>query len=116
MSRIIVNINVIQIIICLLVTNFNENEVIETTVGQLNFFKWVIENRVIEAYKKDKPTIDQVMLSDGFKIKLEGRGRMKKKMNAIPHVSSTSSVQSLPHVSSTSSVQSLPHVSSTLNK
>ena len=82
-----------------IVLKLNENSIIETTVGQLNFFKWLIENHVIDAYTKDKSTIDQVMLKDGFKIKLEGRGRMKK---SIPHVSSTSSVQSLPHISPTS--------------
>lgn len=45
----------------------HNNEQIETTVGQLNYFKWVIENKIIESYMKKKDTIEEVMVSEGFK-------------------------------------------------
>lgn len=52
---------------------------IETTVGQLNFFKWIIEDNIIQLYEKNIEDVNKYMLNEGFKIKLKGRGRKKKK-------------------------------------
>jgi hypothetical protein len=74
----------------------DENTVISTTVGQLNFFKWLIENDIIAYYEKEKVEINKAMLENGFKVKLEGRGRMKKSKSNQPliTVSSSSSLSS----------------------
>ena len=45
----------------------HNNEKIETTVGQLNYFKWVIDNKIIECYMKNKVKIEEVMVTEGFK-------------------------------------------------
>ncbi len=57
----------------------SEDIKINTTVAQLNFFKWLYDCDVIEYYEKYKNKIEHVMIEDGFKIKFNGRGRMKKK-------------------------------------
>ena len=46
-------------------TNFyyNETESFITTVGQLNFFKWVINNKILDYIKSNLKTIDQDMNS-----------------------------------------------------
>ena len=64
--------------ICFKINNTNE---LETTVGQLNFFKWIIDERLVEIYTQNKVPIEQEMLDNGFKLKLEGRGRKKKVHN-----------------------------------
>lgn len=40
---------------------YKENTQIETTIGQLNFFKWALENRVIEYIEKNYDTIEKDM-------------------------------------------------------
>lgn len=40
---------------------YNENHVMETTIGQLNFFKWAIENKIIDYIKNNYETIESDM-------------------------------------------------------
>jgi hypothetical protein len=40
---------------------YKENTQIETTIGQLNFFKWALENRVIDYIEKNYDTIEKDM-------------------------------------------------------
>ena len=40
---------------------YKDNNSIETTIGQLNFFKWAIENRVIDYIEKNQPEIEKDM-------------------------------------------------------
>lgn len=47
--------------------NFN-NQTFETTVGQLNFFKWAIQNNIIEYIKLNKEDIEKDM-NNNKKIK-----------------------------------------------
>ena len=61
--------------ICLQISRTN---VLETTVGQLNFFRWIIDQELLKIYQDNKTAIEQEMLDNGFKLKLEGRGRKKK--------------------------------------
>lgn len=54
------------------------NRKLETTAGQLNFFKWIIEDEIIRIYNENINNVNSSMLREGFKIKLTGRGRKKK--------------------------------------
>lgn len=40
---------------------YNENSHMETTIGQLNFFKWAIENNIIDYIKKNYEDIERDM-------------------------------------------------------
>lgn len=40
---------------------YNDNQYLITTVGQLNFFKWMIENNIIDYIKKNYEIIEQDM-------------------------------------------------------
>ena len=40
---------------------YNENQLIETTIGQLNFFKWAIENKIVDYIKNNYETIETDM-------------------------------------------------------
>jgi hypothetical protein len=40
-----------------------QDKVIETTIGQLNFFKWILENRIIEYIQENYQTIEHDMNS-----------------------------------------------------
>ena len=40
---------------------YNEDKVMETTIGQLNFFKWAIENKIIDYIKNNYETIENDM-------------------------------------------------------
>lgn len=47
----------------------DETTQIETTVGQLNFFRFVIENNVIDTYTKQRELVEKSMITNGFKKK-----------------------------------------------
>ena len=47
----------------------NEIKKIETTIGQLNFFKWAIDNLIIDYIIKDYNTIEKDMTESFQKIK-----------------------------------------------
>lgn len=40
---------------------YDENQVMETTIGQLNFFKWAIENKIIDYIKSNYESIENDM-------------------------------------------------------
>jgi hypothetical protein len=40
---------------------YNENQTIETTIGQMNFFKWAIENEIIEYINENYTDIENDM-------------------------------------------------------
>lgn len=40
---------------------YNENQLMETTIGQLNFFKWAIENKIVDYIKNNYDTIENDM-------------------------------------------------------
>lgn len=40
---------------------YNEDKVMETTIGQLNFFKWAVENKIIDYIKNNYETIESDM-------------------------------------------------------
>jgi len=40
---------------------YNENNCMETTIGQLNFFKWAIENKIIDYIKEHYDAIEKDM-------------------------------------------------------
>jgi len=40
---------------------YNEEQCMETTIGQLNFFKWAIENRIIEYIENNYKIIENDM-------------------------------------------------------
>ena len=40
---------------------YNENQLMETTIGQLNFFKWAIENKIVDYIKNNYETIETDM-------------------------------------------------------
>lgn len=40
---------------------YNENQVMETTIGQLNFFKWAIESKIVDYIKNNRETIENDM-------------------------------------------------------
>jgi len=41
---------------------YNENSFIQTTLGQLNFFRWALENKVIDYIENNSKTINNDML------------------------------------------------------
>ena len=40
---------------------YNETQLMETTIGQLNFFKWAIENKIVDYIKDNYETIENDM-------------------------------------------------------
>lgn len=45
----------------------HDNERIQTTVGQLNYFKWILVNNIIEIFNKNRTEIENYMVLEGFK-------------------------------------------------
>lgn len=59
----------------------HNDEEIETTVGQLNFFRWAIENGLIDYARENLDVIDEDMresLKDKYKKKSKGSQRRKR--------------------------------------
>lgn len=54
----------------------NQNKTVVTTLGQLNFFKWAISNKIIECVEKHYPTIIETMNKSNKEDKLK---KKKKK-------------------------------------
>jgi len=49
--------------------NYTEDKSIETTIGQLNFFKWAIDNLIIDYILKEYSTIEEDMTKSFQQIK-----------------------------------------------
>lgn len=62
---------------------FGKNKEIETTVGQLNFFKWAIENKVLDYVHNQLKTIIDDMNLRGSKAKKGNKGKHIKKELSI---------------------------------
>ena len=45
----------------------HDDDHIQTTVGQLNYFKWILINNIIESFNKNKSEIESYMIMEGFK-------------------------------------------------
>lgn len=41
---------------------FTKDEHVETTIGQLNFFRWILQNNILEYISKNKTIIDEDMI------------------------------------------------------
>ena len=44
--------------------HYSENKFIKTTIGQLNFFKWAFENKIIDYIKNNIKDIESDMIND----------------------------------------------------
>ena len=51
-----------------IIFKYNENQFIETTIGQINFFKWAIENKILTYIKENYNTIYN-MMNNNIKVK-----------------------------------------------
>jgi len=70
---------------------YNKNEYIITTIGQLNFFKWAIENNIIEFIRENYKTIEKDMqnsLKSNYFIKDEKNNKKRREL-------STSSIKTI---------------------
>jgi hypothetical protein len=75
----------------------NEN-LIETTIGQLNFFKWAIENKVVDYIEKNYETIEKDMNSRNStskrkEMKLDNSATKTRKKREELSVSATKSIK-----------------------
>ena len=60
---------------------FNETDFITTTVGQLNFFRWALENNVIEYILENYDVIEEDMNENTRKHRQEKKDLIKEKVN-----------------------------------
>tara|TARA_B100001094_G_scaffold326163_1_gene381789 strand:+ start:398 stop:931 length:534 start_codon:yes stop_codon:yes gene_type:complete len=70
---------------------YNENDYIITTIGQLNFFKWSIENNIIEYIKNNYKEIENDM-HNSLKNNYYNKGKNKKKIRRELSVSTTKTI------------------------
>jgi len=73
---------------------FEEDEYIETTVGQLNFFRWAISNKIIDYIEKNLKEIETDMnqsMKNVYKIPSAKKTKDRKKRNTLS-VSATRTV------------------------
>ncbi len=67
---------------------YNDNTSIQTTIGQLNFFKWAIENEVVDYIENNYKTIENDMnnrnsTSKRKNVKLQQKTRKKREELSI---------------------------------
>jgi hypothetical protein len=67
---------------------YNEEKFMETTIGQLNFFKWAIENKIVDYIETNYATIEADM---------NARNSTSKNRTTIDSVSSTDTNDTLDH-------------------
>lgn len=70
---------------------YNKNDYIITTIGQLNFFKWAIENNIIEFIRENYKTIEKDMqnsLKTNYFINDEKNNKKRREL-------STSSIKTI---------------------
>ncbi len=73
---------------------FEEDKYIETTVGQLNFFRWAISNKIIDYIEKNLKEIETDMnqsMKNVYKLPSAKKSKDRKKRNALS-VSATRTV------------------------
>ena len=61
----------------------NEVKKIETTIGQLNFFKWAIDNLIIDFIIKDYNVIEEDMTKSFQQIKNKSTNKTRKKRQEL---------------------------------
>jgi hypothetical protein len=59
--------------------HYDADKVVETTVGQLNFFRWMLQNRVLQYVQENALEIERAMIEHEF---VAGGGSRSKKRNA----------------------------------
>jgi|TARA_B110000902_G_C14148642_1_gene528665 hypothetical protein len=64
---------------------YKKNSLMETTIGQLNFFKWIINNNIIEYIEKhfDEINNDQFKRNSTSKNKLKSTNKTRKKREEL---------------------------------
>ena len=68
---------------------YDENKYVETTIGQLNFFKWCIENSILEYIQQHYNDIENDMNSRNSSskkkeyVELDGKTRKKREELSI---------------------------------
>ena len=63
--------------------NLNDNKSIETTIGQLNFFKWAIENLIIDYIKDNYNVIEEDMNNSYITMKKQKKSAERKKRQEL---------------------------------
>jgi len=74
---------------------YNENSHIQTTIGQLNFFKWALENRVVDYIEQNYANIEKDMNNRNSTSKnkvLDNKNKTRKKREELS-VSATKSIK-----------------------
>jgi len=74
---------------------YNENSHIQTTIGQLNFFKWALENNVVDYIEQNYANIEKDMNNRNSTSKnkaLDNKNRTRKKREELS-VSATKSIK-----------------------
>ena len=61
----------------------DENKKVLTTLGQLNFFKWAISNKIIDYVEKNYEEINRCMISYNKEEKIKKTEKKKKKVEII---------------------------------
>ena len=77
--------------------NYDKSKHIITTIGQLNFFRWIIENKILDYIKANLKDIEQDMyisLKNSKKIDMKNskKGKTKRRKRKEISVSATKSV------------------------
>ena len=57
---------------------YDENKYVETTIGQLNFFKWAIDNKILDYIEQNYNTIERDMNSRNSTAKRKVNGEQNK--------------------------------------
>ena len=65
---------------------YNEEQSIITTVGQLNFFRWAIENKIIEYIEKNIKVIEQDMNTSLRNIQRDNKKRHELSISATKKI------------------------------
>ena len=76
-----------------IVIPYRNNQSIQTTIGQLNFFKWVIENGIIEFIEKDYTVIEDDMNERNSTSKNKHADNKTRKKREELSVSATKSIK-----------------------
>lgn len=74
---------------------YNENSHIQTTIGQLNFFKWALENNVIDYIEQNYANIEKDMNNRNSTSKnkaIDAKNKTRKKREELS-VSATKSIK-----------------------
>jgi hypothetical protein len=80
-----------------------EDKVIETTIGQLNFFKWILENQIIQYIKENYQSIEQDMNSRNSISKKEKKQECN--VNEIDNLGKTRKKREELSISATKSIK-----------